>query len=237
MPRWLLLAALGAALMATPLWAQRGGGGHGGGFGGGHASFGGHAGFSSPAMGGFRGSSMAHGFSGGHWGGGWGNGFRRPYPRGGSCWGGRCFYGRGYGYWPYAYAGWGWGYPWYYDDNSYDNYADDYQSQPPPDYGYAPPADYQSQAEIDRLHEEVAQLRDQMHNVPRPPAPKETAPEPTQLVFADQHTEQVENYAIVRQNLWIFDGSRTRKIPLASLDIPATEKANQDRGVDFEIPN
>lgn len=244
MPRWLLLAALGAALLATPSWAQRGAGAHGGGFGGGHASFGGHAGFSSSPMGGFHGSPMAHGFSGGHWSTGWGNEFHHgPFPHNG-CW--NCFHhhyyaGYPYGYWPYAYAGWGWGYPWYYDDNSYDNYADGYQSQPAPDYGDAPPADYQSQAEIDRLHEEVAQLREQMragsNNVPRPPAPKEAAPEPTQLVFADKHTEQIENYAIVRQSLWVFDGSRTRKIPLASLDVPAAEKANQDRGVDFEIPN
>ena len=162
---------------------------------------------------------------------GWGNGYRRPYPRGGSCWGGRC-YGRGYyGYgWPYAYAGWD--YPWYYDDSNND-YAQDSGDS------YAPPQDYQSQAEIDRLHNEVAQLRDQMQSrgVPRPPEPKEAAPEPTQLVFADKHTEQIENYAIVRQYLWVFDNSRARKIPLASLDIPATEKANQDRGVDFAIPN
>ena len=132
--------------------------------------------------------------------------------------------------WPYAYAGWD--YPWYYDDSNND-YAQDSGDS------YAPPQDYQSQAEIDRLHNEVAQLRDQMQSrgVPRPPEPKEAAPEPTQLVFADKHTEQIENYAIVRQYLWVFDNSRARKIPLASLDIPATEKANQARGVDFAIPN
>jgi len=84
-------------------------------------------------------------------------------------------------------------------------------------------------------------LRDQLQSgsrsVPRPPEQKESAPEPTQLVFADKHTEQIQNYAIVRQTLWVFDGSRTRKIPLSNLDIPATEKANEDQGVDFTIPN
>jgi hypothetical protein len=35
----------------------------------------------------------------------------------------------------------------------------------------------------------------------------------------------------------VFDGSRTRKIPLSALNIPATEKANQDQGVDFQIPD
>jgi hypothetical protein len=231
---WLAVAALGAALMVMPAWAQRGGGGHGGGFGGGHGGFGGHAGFASHPAGGFRGPSFGSRWTGG--GPGWGY---RHGPHG-YCWGGRCYYGRGYyrypwgyGYWPYAYAGWGW--PWYGDDYSTDNGS----PQDASNY-YPPPADYQSQAEIDRLHDEVAQLRDQVQsarNVPRPPEPKEAAPEPTQLVFADKHTEQIQNYAIVRQNLWIFDGNRTRKIPLASLDLPATEKANQDRGVDFEIPN
>ena len=214
-------------------------------------------------MGGFHGPARSGGFSGGRWGGGggywggrpwggrgWGNGFHHgPFPRGGRCWGGNCFYhhynygygypGYGYGYWPYAYAGWGWDYPWYDD---YDD-SDNYQAQAPPsnEYYQPPPADYQSQAEIDRLHDEVARLRDQVqsgsNSVPRPPEAKESAPEPTQLVFADKHTEQIENYAIVRQNLWVFDGSRTRKIPLSSLDIAATQKANEDQGVDFEIPN
>jgi len=31
-------------------------------------------------------------------------------------------------------------------------------------------------------------------------------------------------------------GERARKIPLAELDIAATQKVNEDRGVDFEIP-
>ena len=239
MTRWLLLAVLGVALLTLPAWGQRRGGGIAG-----HGGFGGHSSFPHPMGGGFRGPMHPGSFSGVH-SGGWGNGFHHgPFPHNG-CW--NCFHhhhhfngypwGNAYGYWPYAYAGWD--YPWY-DDYPSDNDADNYQSQAPPNDYYAPP-DYQSQAEIDRLHEEVAQLRDEVRasssNIPDPPAPKESAPDPTQLVFADKHTEQVENYAIVRQNLWVFDGSRTRKIPLASLDIPATQKANQDQGVDFQIPD
>ena len=155
----------------------------------------------------------------------------RPFPHNGFCRG--CFHRRFNSWYPWGY---GWGWPWYGDydysenDSAYDDPAGNY---------YAQPQDYQSQAEIDRLHDEVARLRDQFEsrNVPRPPEPKQSDPEPTQLVFADKHTEQIENYAIVRQTLWVFDGSRTRKIPLASLDVPATQKANDERGVDFEIPN
>ena len=80
-------------------------------------------------------------------------------------------------------------------------------------------------------------------------APRAEAPTPaTVLVFRDQHRQEVQNYAIVGQTLWAFGssgtqkvpladlGSRTQKIPLTDLDIPATVKANDDRGVDFRVP-
>jgi len=58
----------------------------------------------------------------------------------------------------------------------------------------------------------------------------------TVLVFRDQHRQEVQNYAIVGQTLWAFGPSRTQKIPLADLDLQATVKANDDRGVDFRVP-
>jgi len=64
-------------------------------------------------------------------------------------------------------------------------------------------------------------------------------PEPvvaTILVFRDQHRQEVQNYAIVGQTVWAFSAGRTQKIPLANLDLPATEKANDDRGVSFRVP-
>jgi len=51
------------------------------------------------------------------------------------------------------------------------------------------------------------------------------------LVFRDQHKLEVRNYAIVGQTLWSFGGQRTEKIPLSDLDLPATQKANEERGV------
>jgi hypothetical protein len=57
----------------------------------------------------------------------------------------------------------------------------------------------------------------------------------TVLVFRDQHQQEVQNYAIVGQTLWSF-GPHTQKIPLADLDLAATTKANDDRGVDFHVP-
>ncbi len=58
----------------------------------------------------------------------------------------------------------------------------------------------------------------------------------TTLVFKDGHHSDVINYAIVGDTLFEFAEGRTRKIQLAELDLPATQKANDDRGVDFQIP-
>jgi hypothetical protein len=61
--------------------------------------------------------------------------------------------------------------------------------------------------------------------------------QPTVLVFRDQHKQEIENYAIVDDTLWDFSPQQTLKIPLAELDIPATIKANQDRGITFNVPS
>ena len=58
----------------------------------------------------------------------------------------------------------------------------------------------------------------------------------TVLVFKDGRLSDVLNYAIVGDTLYAFGTGRTKKILLADLDLPATRKANDDRGVDFQIP-
>ena len=60
---------------------------------------------------------------------------------------------------------------------------------------------------------------------------------PTALVFRDQHVEEVRNYAIAGGTLWVLnDHQAGKKIPLAQLDLQATVKMNDDRGVDFQVP-
>ena len=59
--------------------------------------------------------------------------------------------------------------------------------------------------------------------------------DPTVLVFRDGHKLEVTNYAIMGQTLYVFD-TRTQKIALGDLDVPATIKANDDRGVEFQLP-
>ena len=59
---------------------------------------------------------------------------------------------------------------------------------------------------------------------------------PTVLIFRDQHQKEIRNYAIVGDTLWNFAPERREKIPLANLDLAATVKANDDRGVTFRVP-
>ena len=58
----------------------------------------------------------------------------------------------------------------------------------------------------------------------------------TALVFRDQHVEEVRNYAIAGGMLWVLNAQAAKKIPLVQLDLAATVKINDDRGVDFQVP-
>jgi len=82
-------------------------------------------------------------------------------------------------------------------------------------------------------------------NVPKPhsvqPADDEAqAPEaplePTLLVFKDGHQLEVGNYAIVGPTLFDLTPGHPRKIALADLDLEATRKQNDNRGVVFQLP-
>jgi hypothetical protein len=58
----------------------------------------------------------------------------------------------------------------------------------------------------------------------------------TVLVFKDGHTQEVQNYAVVDNMLYDLSPGQHRKIALADLDLNATEKQNDDRGIDFQVP-
>lgn len=84
---------------------------------------------------------------------------------------------------------------------------------------------------------------------PRPatPQPGEAMEAPRELpaavlVFRDGHQEEVKRYTIVggtiyaSANYW-NNGSWTRKVPIAELDVPATLKLNRERGTKFNLPS
>lgn len=147
------------------------------------------------------------------------------------------------------YHGGGFGYviPYYYPvDNSY--YGYDYVGAGAgPDLYSGPPANPNDPS----LHMVVEQPPARPYSeyapdpeayappaAPQPPAtpPAEVKPgEPTELVFRDGKHQEVTNYAIMGDSLYVFDQAR-KKIALADLDIPATIKANDDRGIEFRMP-
>jgi hypothetical protein len=71
------------------------------------------------------------------------------------------------------------------------------------------------------------------------PPPRELPP--AVLVFHDGRTEEVSEYTIIsgtiysKADYWTT-GSWTRKIQIADLDVPATLKLNQQRGLKFVLP-
>jgi hypothetical protein len=75
----------------------------------------------------------------------------------------------------------------------------------------------------------------------QPITPVEELPA-TVIVFRDGRSEELSGYSIIGSTLYakadyFSTGEWTRKIPLATIDIAATTKQNQDRGVKFDLPS
>lgn len=218
MRRWLCRATFCLIVLSLPLWGQR----HGGGGAGGGAHFASHGVSSGHSAGSFHGGSFHAGNAGR------GSGVRIRTSN--SYYGYRGFYGRG-AYYPYAYypyLGYGWDWDSYDDQNqTQDAYADSYSPPPPDNEDSGLRSDVQAlNGKIDRLQADV-----EARNRAKPEQEPETA-----LVFRDQHVEEVRNYAISGGTLWVLNNAAAKKIPLVNLDIEATVKMNEDRGVDFQVP-
>jgi hypothetical protein len=96
--------------------------------------------------------------------------------------------------------------------------------QPPVHYPYSGP--------------DAAQAPPEQAQAPPPEqsAARDARPnEPSVLIFRDGHQQEVSNYAIMGQTVYVFD-KRTQKVALADLDVPATIKANDERGLEFKVP-
>jgi hypothetical protein len=140
----------------------------------------------------------------------------------------------------WRFAGYPYYYGWYGGPFGWDSENWSYDSR---DNGYD--ARYQTAAEINRLAEEVQELREEREYAQASPAP---APQPRTeaklvedlpvvLVFLDKRIQEVKSYAVANEMLVVLDGNRTKKFPLADIDLAATMKLNDERGVDFQVPN
>lgn len=73
--------------------------------------------------------------------------------------------------------------------------------------------------------------------VPAAPSEPSIAVQPkTVLIFKDGHKQEIGNYAIVGANLFDLTPGHRLKIALSDLDLAATQKANDDEGNDFQLP-
>jgi hypothetical protein len=153
----------------------------------------------------------------------------------------RFFFGAGFGFPFYSY------YPFYgfpYDYSDYSAPVADYSSPSYNAYDYYSDQQRRVEDRLDRLEDRIDRLRDEERyraeaQVTQPNAGRVAGSQSLAvvLVFRDKHREEVQNYGLVGRTLWIFTEQRARKIPLSELDLPATTKANEERGVEFQVPS
>ena len=244
----MLVRLLLCCVLATGVWAQRGGGARGGG-GGGHMGGGGFhggggishggGGFVSGGFrggggfshgggfvgGGFRGGGFNHGFFGGGFGRGFNHGFGRGFGFG--------FYGGywpwyGAGYWdPYWYGGYGYPYSYpYYDPYSYSSYYDSgYYSNPNvtvvyPQTQAAPVVTAPARPVINEYRNEYGESR-----------------EITYLIaFKDGNIRAAAAYWVDGNTLhYVTRQHQERTAPLDSVDRAFSEKLNRDQRVPFHL--
>jgi hypothetical protein len=116
-------------------------------------------------------------------------------------------------------------------DTGYDDEDDDYYEGGPTIFDRRGSGHRTRVVEVEREPAPAAQQA----VASEPPAP--VAPQPsTVIVFRDGHQSELQNYAIVGATLFDFTDNLSHKIQLADIDLPATQKANDSRGVDFQIP-
>jgi hypothetical protein len=254
MRRPLLIAVVLIMAASLPLSAQRGSA-HGT-VGGGRASFGGHAGMAAD-------SGFASHMGAGHpyAGRGSSSGFAARASARRSSFNGSSFNrsrnGRGFNHFRdrrfrtsrfrhncYGYrCGWGYAYPylwggvdpyWWDSDSSYDQ-DQQYQIDMANQMNAESLAEQRMREQDDREQNDQDVYAHPSARESKRNAETEVTPA-TLLVFRDHHQQEVQNYAIIGQTLLIFAPQRTQKISLSDLDLQATVKANDERGVEFRLP-
>lgn len=248
--RWILpFVFLSTLVMAIPTaLAQRAGAAHSAGFGGGHAtashSFGGISGsftrpsafaprsfataprmtFTAPS----RSVSLAYRAPYGanpssrHPDGRHGR-YRSPY-RGYTNYGGYPYYANSWELlpWDLGYPGFT-GYGTNVDSGSYESGSDPAQE----------PALAQTDDGYRRGYGDSAYQGSSAISAPIPPEPELT------LIFSDGHREGIRNYVLTSDTVIVLDqaaSGRQQSVPLADLNLPATEQAAQQAGLDFSPP-
>lgn len=160
----------------------------------------------------------------GNWSGGYSHGhypYRPPYHRTVAVYAAPLYTVPWFGAWPY-FGNW---------DAFDDTYA--------PDTGAAPDQSYPPESETQPASQAEARPA---YQSAYPSAASLVAPGPepsVTIVYKDGHSQQIHNYALTRTALLLLDEAatgRTPQIPLADINLAATEQVNRDAGVDFRPP-
>ena len=146
-----------------------------------------------------------------------------------------------FGYpWGYAYYGGYWDYPLDYSDydQSYnqDQQLQAYQLQQMNNQQQIEQRLDELEERLDRLYEERSAPAQQTQAQPQRQSKADTS-QPAVLVYKGGHKQEVQNYAIVGQTIWVLNEQQAKKVPLSALDLNATRKANEDRDVQFALPS
>jgi hypothetical protein len=115
-----------------------------------------------------------------------------------------------------------------------------------PQYAAPPESNNNSELsyQVQQLSQQIEDLRAQEEAMaaarlqpppPPPPSTPEPPPPPTTLLFRDGHRMSIQNYAVVGDMLLVLDNRNSLKIPLADLDLGATQKINRENGVRFSL--
>lgn len=137
---------------------------------------------------------------------------------------------------PFLFGGIGYpGDPFYSDYSSYS------QPQPQPVVEQQDNGNRELALQVQELSDEIQAMRDEdrrreeRKDSSAKPASQDDGPNAT-LVFRDGVQLAVKNYAISGDTIWVLDEHNTQKVPLAKLDLPATQRINEQNGVEFRLP-
>jgi hypothetical protein len=131
-----------------------------------------------------------------------------------------------------------------YSDSGYETYPPYYDAQDPEAQSQAVMENLLGQ-QIKDLSSQIDQLRNDQQvarnqpTAPYPvaPAPAEevqgTAGPPIKLVLRSGQQIQVQDYAVVNGMFWDFTNQPVRRIPIAGIDSPASQKATEESGAEF----
>jgi hypothetical protein len=157
-------------------------------------------------------------------------------------------YGGRRGFYPYGYA---------YFDPFFDYGDGFYFNGPDQDYGYgqADPRASTDAVTANLLGEQINQLTAQVQELqneraegmaapmPRPrynappmmPEDQTPSSAPLILVLRDGKQVQMNSYAVMGQEIWDFSKQPVKKIALANIDLPASQKATEANGGEFPV--